>query len=464
MSKLKGLVAALVVAAAAGAVAVAYGTTSAASGAASSGEHFPPSAEVRAMLAQVSPGQLSTYDHALVAFKNRNTLSAQNDPNRGVGAARDYIFAQFKRIAATSDGRMTVRLQSFVQPKVAGELPRAVRITNVIATLRGSQPASVHRVYVVSGHYDSRCTDNFDTKCLAPGGDDDASGVSGALEMARVMATHHFDATIVFMAVAGEEQGLFGSEHFAEQARKHHLDVAGMLDNDIIGTPNGSDAHSIRLFSEGIPSDVTPDELALIQEIGGENDAPARELARFIKSEAENRATGMHIDLIYRVDRFLRGGDQLSFLANGYRSAVRFTEQRENFDHQHQNVRVVHGVQFGDLPRFVSFPYLARATRVNVNTLAALANAPAEPAEVKISATKLTNSTTLTWKANTEPDLAGYEVVWRTTSSPLWQHSLAVGNRTRVTLPLSKDDFIFGVRAVDTKGNRSPAAYPAPVF
>ena len=172
----------------------------------------------------------------------------------------------------------------------------------------------------------------------------------------------------------------------------------------------------------------------------------------------------MHIDLIYRVDRFLRGGDQLSFLANGYRSAVRFTEQRENFDHQHQDVRVVHGVQFGDLPRFVNFPYLARATRVNVNTLAALANAPAEPAEVKIIATKLTNSTTLTWKANTEPDLAGYEVVWRTTSSPLWEHSLAVGNRTRVTLPLSKDDFIFGVRAVDTKGNRSPAAYPAPVF
>ena len=161
MSKLKGLVAALVVAAAAGAVAVAYGTTSAASGAASSGEHFPPSAEVRAMLAQVSPGQLSTYDHALVAFKNRNTLSAQNDPNRGIGAARDYIFGQFKRIAATSDGRMTVRLQSFVQPKVAGELPRAVRITNVIATLRGSQAASVHRIYVVSGHYDSRCTDEL---------------------------------------------------------------------------------------------------------------------------------------------------------------------------------------------------------------------------------------------------------------------------------------------------------------
>jgi hypothetical protein len=464
MSKVKGLAATLVVAAAACAAAIAYASTSAATGAASTGEHFPPSAEVRAMLARVSPSQLSKYDHALVGFHNRNTLSAQNDPQRGIGAARDYIFAQFRKIAATSGGRMTVRLQSFVQPKVPDELPRPVRITNVIATLHGAQPASAHRMYVVSGHYDSRCTDVFDTKCFAPGGDDDASGVSGVLEMARVMATHRFDATIVFMAVAGEEQGLFGSTHFAEQARKHHLDIAGMLDNDIIGTPNGADAHSIRLFSEGIPSDVTPDELALIQEIGGENDAPARELARFVKSEAENSATGMHIDLIYRVDRFLRGGDQLPFLDNGYRSAVRFTEQRENFHHQHQDVRVVDGVQFGDLPRFVSFPYLARATRVNVNTLAALADAPAEPAGVKIIATQLTNSTTLTWKPNHEPDLAGYEVVWRTTTSPLWQHSLAVGNRTRVTLPLSKDDFIFGVRAVDSKGNRSPAVYPVPVF
>ena len=464
MSKLRVLLTAIVLAGVAVTAAAAQGPPPAAQGAGANGEHFPPSPEVRSMLAAVSPAQLSSYDHALVSFKNRNTLSAQNNPHRGIGAARDYIYHRFQQIAATSGGRMTVQLQSYVQPRVPGELPRPTRITNVVATLRGSQPASEHRMYVVSGHYDSRCTHVLDTTCLAPGGDDDASGVSGALEMARVMATHRFDATIVFMAVAGEEQGLFGSEHFAEVARRQHLDIAGMLDNDIIGTANGADAHAVRLFSEGIPTDVTPDELSLIQEVGGENDAPARQLARFVKSVAENPATGMRIDLVFRRDRFLRGGDQISFLANHYRSAVRFTEERENFHHQHQNVRVVHGVQYGDLARFVDFSYLARVTRVNVATLAALANAPAQPAGVKIIATRLTNSTTLRWQPNTEPDLRGYEVVWRTTSAPLWEHSMAVGTQTRVTLPLSKDNVVFGVRAVDTGGNRSPVTFPTPVF
>jgi peptidase M28-like protein len=445
-------------------VAVAQGSSSPARAAGDAARHVAPSPEVRQILADVSPSQLSSYDHALVGFKNRNTLSEQHNPNRGVGAARDYIFDQFKQIAATSGGRMTVKLQSFIQPKVPVDLPRAVRITNVVATLRGTQPASADRTYVVSGHYDSRCTDVFDTKCLAPGADDDASGVSGVLEMARVMATHSFDATIVFMAVAGEEQGLFGSEHFAAQARARHLNIAGMLDDDIIGAPNGSDPHSVRLFSEGIPTDITPDELSLLQSVGGENDGPARQLARFVKDVAENDATGMKIDLIFRRDRFLRGGDQIPFLEHGYRSAVRFTEQRENFDHQHQDVRVENGVQFGDLPQFVDFPYLARVTRVNVATLAALANGPAQPADVKIIATSLTNSTTLRWTANTEPDLDHYEVVWRTTSAPLWEHSMAVGKRLHVTLPLSKDNFVFGVRAVDSDGNPSPVTFPTPVF
>jgi len=445
-------------------VAVAQGSSSPARAAGDAARHVAPSPEVRQMLADVSPSQLSSYDHALVGFKNRNTLSEQHNPHRGVGAARDYIFDQFKQIAATSGGRMTVKLQSFIQPKVPVDLPRAVRITNVVATLRGTQPASADRMYVVSGHYDSRCTDVFDTKCLAPGADDDASGVSGVLEMARVMATRSFDSTIVFMAVAGEEQGLFGSEHFAAVARSQHLDIAGMLDNDIIGTANGDDAHSVRLFSEGIPTDVTPDELSLMQSVGGENDGPARQLARFVKDVAENDATGMKIDLIFRRDRFLRGGDQIPFLEHHYRSAVRFTEQRENFDHQHQDVRVENGVQFGDLPQFVDFPYLARVTRVNVVTLAALANGPAQPADVKIIATELTNSTTLRWKANTDPDFDHYEVVWRTTSAPLWEHSLSVGKRLHVTLPLSKDNFVFGVRAVDSDGNPSPVTFPVPVF
>lgn len=422
-----------------------------------------PPAEVRRILASVDPNRIEGYDRALVSFHNRNTLSAQNKPHEGIGAARDYIYQQLTKFAAASGGRMTVKLQSYVQPKNA-DIPRAVKITNVVATLRGSQPASVGRTYVVSGHYDSRCTDVFDTKCAAPGADDDASGVSGVLEMARVMSTHRFDSTIVFMAVAGEEQGLFGSTHFVQVAKRNHVNIAGMLDNDIIGTANGADAHSVRLFSEGIPSDETAQEAAIRQAVGGENDAPARQLARFVKDVGANKATGMDVQLIFRRDRYLRGGDQIPFLTGGYRSAVRFTEARENFDHQHQNVRVENGVQYGDLIRFVDFPYVARVTKVNVATLAALADAPASPQKAQIVATALTNDTTLRWKANTEPDLAGYEVVWRDTTAPLWQHSIAVGEQTSYTLPLSKDNYFFGVRSIDKEGHRSPVTFPTPFF
>ena len=326
------------------------------------------------------------------------------------------------------------------------------------------EPAALGRTYVVSGHYDSRCTDVLDTSCAAPGADDDGSGVSGVLEMARVMATHRFDATIVFMAVAGEEQGLFGSTHFVQVAKKNHVNIAGMLDNDIIGTPNGEDPRTVRLFSEGVPSDETPQEAAIRQAVGGENDSPARQLARFVKDTADNQATGMRVDLIFRRDRYLRGGDQIPFLQNGYRSAVRFTEQRENFNHQHQNVRVRHGVQYGDLARYVDFGYVARVTRVNVATLAALASAPASPHGAQIVATTLTNNTTIRWQPNREPDLAGYQIVWRDTTAPLWQHSVDVGDRTSFTLPLSKDTYFFGVRAIDKHGNRSPVSFPTPFF
>jgi hypothetical protein len=237
-----------------------------------------------------------------------------------------------------------------------------------------------------------------------------------------------------------------------------------MLDNDIIGTPNGDDPHTIRLFSEGVPSDETAQEAAIRQAVGGENDSPARQMARYVKEVAANEFTGMNVQLIFRRDRFLRGGDQIPFLENGYRSAVRFTEIREDYRHQHQDVRNVNGHQFGDLFRYLNFDYLAGVTKVNIATLATLADAPARPKNVKIVATKLTNNTTLTWNANTEPDLAGYEVVWRATDATLWEHSKFVGNVTQVTLPLSKDNYFFGVRAVDTDGHPSPATFPVPEF
>jgi hypothetical protein len=241
------------------------------------------------------------------------------------------------------------------------------------------------------------------------------------------------------------------------------MDVEGMLDNDIVGNADGR-PHTVRLFSEGVPSDETKEEAAIRQSVGGENDSPARQLARYVKEVGQNDATGMKVALIFRRDRYLRGGDQIPFLENGYRSAVRFTEWRENFHHEHQNVRFENGIQYGDLPRFVEFEYAAGVARVNGATLAALASAPASPKNAQIVATQLTNKTTLTWQANTEPDLAGYRVVWRTTTAPTWQHSRFVGNVTQATLNLSKDDYFFGVRAVDTHGNMSPVTFPTPKF
>jgi hypothetical protein len=320
-------------------------------------------------------------------------------------------------------------------------------------------------VYVVSGHYDSRCTGAIDATCDAPGADDDGSGVAAMMEMARVMSKHTFDATIKFITVAGEEEGLYGSAHFAQDAKAQNMDIEGMLNNDIIGSDTGDNGlklpFTVRLFSEGIPTVTTPENTSNLQNVGGESDSPARELARYVSEVAENSATQMHIEQVFRRDRYLRGGDQISFLQQGY-PAVRFTEPLENFNHEHQDVRVVNGVQFGDLPQFMDFNFNNRVARVNALTLANLADAPATPKNVRIITTNLTNDTELRWSPNSEPDLAGYEVVWRSTTDPTWTHVIPVGNVTDYTAKLSKDNVYFGVRAIDKSGFRSPAAFPVP--
>jgi Peptidase family M28 len=419
---------------------------------------------VAAAAKEVSSRNIERSIRELVSFGTRHTLSSQDDPERGIGAARDWILAEFQRYAAATGGRMTVELQSFVQPATPPRIPEPTTITNVVATLRGSQ--SPDRVYVVSGHYDSRCSDPNNAVCDAPGANDDASGVAAVLEAARVMSKRQFDATIIFMAVAGEEQGLFGSGHFARQAKAAGVDVAGMFTNDIVGSSvsdHGTrDPFSVRLFAEGVPTSETPQQAAIRRSTGGENDGPSRQLARFIKEYGENKSTKMEVRLIWRRDRFLRGGDQIPFLEQGY-SAVRFTEPNENFAHQHQDVRVENGVQFGDLIQFVDFDYTARVTRVNVAALGSLALAPAQPKGVGILTSQLTNDTDLVWQRGTEPDLAGYEVVWRETTEPLWTHSVRVGDVTRYTArSMSKDNLEFGVRAVDRDGNKSPVSFPLP--
>lgn len=401
----------------------------------------------------------------LVAFGTRNTLSEQNDPKRGIGAARDYLYAEFLKAAEASKGRMTVEKQSFEQAKAA-RVPQPTILTNVVATLKGTQPASTDRMYVVSGHYDSMCNSPTDAKCDAPGANDDASGTAAVLEMARVMAKYEFESTIVFMAVAGEEQGLLGATHYAEQAKQKNFNVDAMFTNDIVGNTLGGngvrDRGTLRVFSEGVPSNETPAEATTRRSVGGENDSASRQLARFIKETGDAYVPQLKVMMIYRRDRYGRGGDHIPFLERGY-PAVRFTETNEEFKHQHQNIRVENGVQYGDLPEFVDFAYVANVARVNAASLAALAQAPARPKGVSILTARLSNDTDLKWDANTEPDLSGYEIVWRETTSPVWTNSKAVGNVTSFTMVgMSKDNYFFGVRAIDKEGNRSPVVYPRP--
>ncbi|HJP95652.1 MAG TPA: M28 family metallopeptidase [Pyrinomonadaceae bacterium] len=401
----------------------------------------------------------------LVSFGTRSTLSEQNDPKRGIGAARDWLYSEFLKAAEQSGGRMTVEKQSYEQQK-SQRVPQPTIITNIVATLKGSQPEATDRIYVVSGHYDSMCSSPTDAKCDAPGANDDASGSAAVLEMARVMAKYEFDATIVFMTVAGEEQGLLGSTHFAELAKQKNWNVDAMFTNDIVGNTLGGngvrDRGTVRVFSEGVPSNETPAEDTTRRSVGGENDSPSRQLARFIKETNDRYVPQMKVMLVYRRDRYGRGGDHIPFLERGY-PAVRFTEVNEEFRHQHQNVRVENGVQYGDLPQFVDFAYVANVARVNAAALASLAWAPSRPKGVVILTARLSNDTDLKWEPNKEPDLGGYEIVWRDTTSPVWTNSKAVGNVTSFTMKgMSKDNFFFGVRAIDKDGNRSPVSYPKP--
>lgn len=423
----------------------------------------PPTRELRALLKEIDRDRMEATVRKLVSFGTRHTLSAQDSPVRGIGAARDWIAAELRSYAGASGGRMTVDLQSYVQ-EPATRIPTATRITNVIATLRGS--VTPERVYVVSGHYDSRVTDVMDATSDAPGADDDASGVAVAMELARVMATRRPASTIVFAAVAGEEQGLYGATHMAEQFKSVGADVQGMFTNDIVGSSTADDGtrdpYTVRLFAEGVPSSETPEQAATRRSVGGENDSPSRQLARFVRDVADNDATGLHIRVIHRRDRYRRGGDHIPFLERAY-PAARFTEPAEDFAHQHQDVRVdENGQQLGDLPEFCDFGFVGRVAKVNAAVLWTLAQAPGTPRGAKIITSTLTNSTQLVWTRGTEPDLAGYEIVWRETTAPEWTHVIAAGDVTTYEIDLSKDNAFFGVRAVNRAGNRSPVAFPDP--
>ena len=361
---------------------------------------------------------------------------------------------------------MKVEFDEHLAP-VRARIPQPTAIVNMGATLPGEQVESRDRIYLVSGHYDSMRGTPIDPDGFAPGANDDASGTAAVIEMACVMSKYKFNATLVFMTVAGEEQGLLGATFYAKAAKAKGLNIAGMITNDIIGNTRGSDGKvvrdRVRLFAEGIPplKEMPDDWLSLIR-TGGENDSPARQLARYIKTAGERYVPKMKVDLIYRRDRYLRGGDHFPFLDAGY-AAVRITEPNEDFRHQHQNVRVENGVQFGDLPEFVDFAYAADVTRVNAAALASLAIGPAAPQGVLMENMRVENNTTFRWTANAEPNVTGYRVVWRETTEPYWQKFEDIGNVTRTTIyGVSKDNVVFGLQALDKDGNVSVATYPRP--
>ena len=412
-----------------------------------------------AALGKITAANLRADDERLVAFGTRSTFSEKSPPGRGVFAARDWVVSRFREIARASGGRLTVALDTYTQPKdPAHRAPREVVVSSVIATLKGDDPTG--RTVVISSHLDSRNSDNDDGVNDAPGADDNGSAVSTVLEAARVLAAMPLHATVVFACFDGEEQGLWGSAHYAKVLHDAHVPVEADLNNDIMGASVGDDGvkrdGTVRIFSEAIPAGAN---VRVLNAIGAENDSPSRELARFVKWNGDAYPTGITGTLVFRADRFLRGGDHESFNAEGY-AAIRFTEPVETFAHQHQNVRVENGVQYGDLLRFMDFDYLAKVARYNVASLAALAAAPAAPA-AEIVTTALTNDTTLRWQPVT--GAVRYEVLRRLTTAPEWTNVDDAGSATTVTLHYSKDQWQFGVRSVDAQGHRSLATYPTPV-
>jgi Peptidase family M28 len=420
--------------------------------------------EISKIVKEIDAKNIETTIRKLVSFGTRNTLSEQDNPTRGIGAARDWLYGEFQKISANCGNCLTVEKQAFLQPKAA-RVAEPTTLTNVFATLKGT--TNPDRVYVVSGHYDSMCSSPTDAKCDAPGANDDASGTAAVLELARVMSKRKFDATIIFMTVPGEEQGLLGATYFAQQALEKKTDIEAMFTNDIIGGAlvfkNAPNRQTVRVFSEGVPSNETPQEANTRRGTGGENDSASRQLARFIKENGDKYLPKFSVTMVYRRDRYLRGGDHIPFLEKGF-TAVRITETNEDYNRQHQNIRNENGVDYGDLPDFLDYEYIANVTRVNAISLASLALAPARPKNVGMVTARLGNDTELKWDAGTDTDLASYEIVWRETTSPVWTNAQNIGNITNFVMKgMSKDNYFFGVRTIDKDGNKSPVSFPKPV-
>ncbi len=468
---------------------------------------LPVDPAVKQALKGVSAERVQADLARLVSFGTRSTLSsmdAELPPGQGINAAADWITSEFEAISKECGGCLEVKRDEFVQPTTTvgyGRIPRPTKLVNVYAILRGTGGERAPWV-LVTGHYDSRATDVMDDKLTSPGANDDGSGVAVSLESARAMARLRktgvrLTGTMVFVAVAGEEQGLYGSAHLAKLAKAEGWPLEAVLNDDIVGgdtTPVAPGAGEtmqrkdvVRVFSESVPSNATPEEQRRILGLGAENDSPSRELARqivelapayFAADGTPMKKSGMKMDTMMcpmmpmsgafhpvmelRRDRYLRGGDHISFNAEGF-AAVRFTEWRENFDHQHQTLRTENGVEYGDLLKFVDFKYVVRVAQLNALTMASLAAAPSEPQKVRILTRALDNNSELAWEPSAfAPPGTTYEVVWRDTAENRWMHNQSAGAATHLKLNVSKDNVLFGVRAVSAAGDRSLPVPPQP--
>ena len=418
--------------------------------------------EIAQMIKEVSADSLQSYILQMVAYGTRNTLSSATDPKRGIGAAREWALNKFNSFAKSSGGRLTAMIDTTTLMPDKRRIDTPTLLGNVVATLKGTDPND-QRTFLISGHLDNMRGSATDRIGDAPGANDDGSGVAAVLECARIMSKHSFPATIIFVTVSGEEQGLLGAYFMANKAKKDSLKIEAVLNNDIMGSNNSNETNiidntRIRVFSEGLPAFETEKSAKQIRQLGLENDGKARQLARYVKEVGERYVENLELVMVYRNDRFLRGGDHTPYVENGY-AAVRISEMNENYNHQHKNVEMKEGIQYGDLPEFMDFEYLRKNTAMNLANLANLSKAPAMPEDVKIEVRKLSNFTYLTWNAPKTGKIKGYYILQRETTSAFWQKKYFTSDKEYL-LPFSKDNYFFAVQAVNEHGNESLMVVP----
>ena len=419
--------------------------------------------EIESMVKEINADSLKANMYKLVSFGSRNTLSTRGNATNGIGAASQWVLSKFKSYAKQSNGRLTAIIDTVTYLADGNRVNRPILLGNVVATLKGTD-TSDHRLFIMSGHMDSRVTKVMDSTSDAPGADDDGSGTIAVMECARVMSKHSFPATIIFVTLTGEEQGLLGANFMAKKAKKEKWAIEAVLNNDIMGSNNSNETNIIentklRVFSEGLSVLDTGKVALQIRSLGLENDGRSRQLARYIKEVGERYIDNLQIMMVYRNDRFLRGGDHTPFVENGF-AAVRFTEMNENYNRQHQDLRTENGIVFGDTPEHIDFDYLLKNSGVNLSNLANLAKAPAVPEEVKIDVKNLTNTTFLYWKAPKTGAVKGYYILMRETTSPVWQKKIYT-EANEIRLPFSKDNYFFAVQSVNNTGNESLPVIPA---